>query len=141
MVRLWRATVQEGVPDVSQLKREFYIASEGVIPADIWECLDPVSVAPAFDAVVESLLSSPPLRDIARVQRRAFIKAVVSLVRQDVQRREGVHDRHGAQADGHDPFEQVDDVARVVRPVVRVVDDAARPVGADVVAVHDPLNG
>lgn len=59
---------------------------------------------------------------------------------QDLQRWELVHDLHGFQADGHDSFEKVDDVARVVGPVVGVVDDAGVLVDLYLVPVDDSLN-
>src|SRR5690625_4368256 len=62
----------------------------------------------------------------------------------DPQRRQGLGDTHRLQRDGGDAFDEVEDVAGVADlagPVVGVVDDAGGLVGADLVAVEDPVQG
>ena len=54
------------------------------------------------------------------------------------QRRQGLHDAHGFEADGDDLLDEADDIFRLVQPV-RVVGDAAPGIGRDLILVNHPL--
>ena len=49
-------------------------------------------------------------------------------------------DGHGLHADLHDTAERRDQIARILEPAVRIVDDTAVPVPRDPVAVDEPFD-
>lgn len=58
-----------------------------------------------------------------------------------VERGQAVHDVDGLHAHADDLLDQIDDVARVGRILIRVVDDAALLVRRDLVTVYQPADG